>query len=268
MANRKISGTAEWAVANANCVIGCRHDCVYCYARYNACERFKSVAMGDWPKEKVNWGKANKKWSKIDGNVMFPTTHDITPNTENAKTLDASIACLKNILAPGNDVLIVSKPHIECITALCEELKSFKEKILFRFTIGALDNEILKHWEPNAPSFGERFDCLQHAFKAGFKTSVSCEPMLDSGGIIQLFDVLEPYVSDGIWIGKMNNVRQRVKVKTAEDKKYVDMIVRGQTETRIREIYEELKNDPKIRWKESFKTVLGLDLAQNAGEDR
>jgi len=138
---------------------------------------------------------------------------------------------------------------------------------LFRFTIGALDNEILKYWEPNAPSFGERFDCLQYAFKSGFKTSVSSEPMLDSDGVVQMFDMLEPYVTDRIWIGKMNNVRQRVKVQTAEDKKFVDMIVKGQTDVRIHEIYRTLKDDPKVRWKESFKSVLGLELAQEAGLD-
>ena len=268
MNNRKISGTLEWAVANANCITGCRHDCVYCFSRYNACERFKNVEIKNWTKEKINWKNVNKKWKKIPGTIMFPSQHDIFPNEKDLKTLDASIECLKNILKPGNDVLIVSKPHIECITKICEELAAYKDKILFRFTIGAMDNEILKHWEPNAPSFGERFDCLQHAFKAGFKTSVSSEPMLDSDGIIQMFDMLEYYVSDGIWIGKMNNVRQRVKVQTAEDKKYVDMIVRGQTEKRIREIYEELKDDPKVRWKESFKTVLGLELAEEAGTDK
>jgi len=266
--NKKISGTAEWAVANANCITGCRHGCHYCYGQYNACVRFKTVKPEDWINEKIDWKRANKKWSKINGTIMFPTQSDISPNTKDLKTLDANITCLKNILAPGNNVLIVSKPHIECITRICEELKGYKDKILFRFTIGALDNEILKHWEPNAPSFGERFDCLQHAFKAGFETSVSCEPMLDSDGIIQLFDVLEPYVTDGIWIGMMNQVRQRVKIITAEDKKYVDMIVKGQTEKRIREIYEELKDDVKIRWKESFKTVLGLELAEKAGTDK
>jgi DNA repair photolyase len=265
---RKISGTAEWAVANANCIIGCRNGCKYCFARYNACTRFKTIKEEDWTNEKIDWKNVNKKWNKINGTIMFQTKSDISPNTEDAKTLDASIACLKNILKPGNDVLIVSKPHIECITALCSELRNFKDKILFRFTIGAMDNEILKHWEPNAPSFGERFDCLQHAFKAGFKTSVSSEPMLDSNGVVQMFDMLEPYVTDAVWIGKMNHVRQRVKVQTAADKKYVDMIVRGQTDARIHEIYAELKDDPKVRWKESFKTVLGLELAQEAGTDK
>jgi len=266
--NRKISGTLEWAVANANCITGCRNSCIYCFARYNAVDRFKTVKPEDWTNEKIDWKRANKKWNKIDGTIMFPTQSDLGPNTKDLKTLDANITCLKNILAPGNDVLVVSKPHIECITRICEEFVKYKDKILFRFTIGASDNKILKHWEPNAPSFGERFDCLQHAFNAGFKTSVSCEPMLDSDGVIQLFDVLEPYVSDGIWIGKMNQVRQRVKVKTPEDKKYVDMIADGQTEARIREIYEELKDEPKIRWKESFKTVLGIDLAKEAGTDK
>ena len=151
---------------------------------------------------------------------------------------------------------------------MCKELKSFKKQILFRFTIGALDNRILSYWEPGAPLFGERFDCLQYAYNSGFDTSVSCEPMLDSYGVVQLFDVLCPYVTDGIWIGKMNNVRQRVNIKDAETEKEVKLIEAGQTEKRIFEIYEILKDDPKVRWKESFKEVLGLKLADRAGEDK
>ena len=32
----------------------------------------------------------------------------------------------------------------------------------------------------------------------------------------------------------------------------------GQTKQRVREIYAELKGNPKIRWKDSYKQVLGL----------
>ena len=152
---------------------------------------------------------------------------------------------------------------------MCAELDAFKPQILFRFTIGALDNRILTYWEPGAPTFGERFDSLQWAYGSGFDTSVSCEPMLDSGGIIQLFDVLCPYVTDGIWIGKMNKIDKRVNVGNSDlDKEMIAMIENGQTDARIFEIYDVLKDDPKIRWKESFKSVLGLDLATEAGEDK
>jgi len=259
----KISGTREWAALNANCVKGCENSCVYCYSRFNAVKRFKTIKPNEWGNPVIDWDKVTKKWNKKDGVIMFPTQHDITP-----KVLEACVEMLHNILYCGNKVLIVSKPNLECIKRLCKELMAYRNNILFRFTIGALDNKVLKYWEPNAPSFGERFDSLQYAYNMDYETSVSCEPMLDSDGIVQLFDILEPYVTDGIWIGMMNNIGQRVEVANKKDKEEVEKIILGQTKKRIFEIYNELKDDPKIRWKESFKSVLGLKLAGTAGEDR
>jgi len=234
-----------------------------CYARFNAVKRFKTVKQNNWENPIIDWDKVSKRWNKKNGTIMFPTQHDITP-----KVLDACVEMLHNILYCGNKVLIVSKPHFECVVKLCKELRAYKNNILFRFTIGALDNKILKYWEPNAPSFGERFDSLQYTYYAGYETSVSCEPMLDSNGIVQLFDVLEPFVTDGIWIGMMNNIKQRVEINTDKDKEEVNKIVAGQTKERIFEIYNELKDDPKIRWKESFKSILGLKLPERTGEDK
>ena len=49
MAKRKISGTLEWADGGCNCVKGCRHNCRYCYAKYNALERFNTVkSVEEW----------------------------------------------------------------------------------------------------------------------------------------------------------------------------------------------------------------------------
>ena len=261
---KKISGTLEWAAKTANCCLGCEHNCIYCFGRYNAINRWKTVAnREEWTNMTVIGNQVNKKYLKYNGVVMFPSTHDITP----AVLVDC-LKTIKNILSPGNNILIVSKPHLECVEKMCFELKKYKDNILFRFTIGALDNKILKFWEPGAPTFGERFNSLQHAFNAGFKTSISCEPMLDSNGILQLFDVLVPYVTDSIWIGKMNNIRQRVMVKGDKElEKHIKKIEQGQTNERIFAIYNELKDAPKIKWKESFKIVLGLELAEEAGLD-
>ena len=40
----------------------------------------------------------------------------------------------------------------------------------------------------------------------------------------------------------------------------------GQTDACIREVYSALKDEPKIRWKESYKSILGLKLQTEAGE--
>lgn len=262
MGTAVISGTKEWAVASVNCVTGCEHNCRYCYARYNAVERWHLLQEDEWAQKKVRLYDVKKKRYKYDGTVMFPTTHDICP-----EVLDDCVKVLKNLLEVGNDVLIVSKPHLDCIIVLCKELAEYKDHILFRFTIGSMNDDILKYWEPGAPSFEERFGSLKVAFEAGFKTSVSCEPMLDSDNVVEMFHVLDPFITDSIWIGKLNHVERRVKIETDEDKMRVAVIVDGQTDQRIREIYDALKNEKHVKWKESFKSVLGLELATEAGMD-
>ena len=146
---------------------------------------------------------------------MFPTTHDISP-----ENLEVNLEGIAHVLNRGHDILIVSKPHLECIKAICDKFIAFKDKILFRFTIGSASDKVLKFWEPNAPDFCERLASLKHAFECGFETSVSCEPMLDER-IEDVVTKVEPYVTDAIWIGKMNNCTARVNRNTNGDPTYI-----------------------------------------------
>ena len=260
--SKRISGTLEWAVANVNCVSGCSHGCRYCYAKWNACDRFKQVAHEDWENKRVRLKDVSKSQKHYAGTVMFPTTHDICPDV-----LEPCMEVIGKILAADNDILIVSKPHLSCIEAICAKFADWKERILFRFTIGAKSDDILGYWEPGAPKFSERLASLRHAFENGYKTSVSCEPMLDSDGVFDLFATLKPYVTDSIWIGKLNRIEGRVKIESVEDQRRVEAIKAGQTDEKIKAIYEALKNEPKVRWKESIKAVVGLELPQEAGLD-
>jgi len=259
---KKISGTLEWAVANVNCIKGCSHNCRYCYARSRAM-RFKQInTPEDWTKPEVREHDVKKNRKKEDGTVMFPTTHDIVP-----EMIEPCVIVLRKLLEAGNDILIVSKPHLECIKRLCHEFEEYKDHILFRFTIGAFDDAILKYWEPGAPNFFERMAALKYAFVAGFKTSVSCEPMLDAPNMVELFNTLELFVTDSIWIGKMNKVRQRVIIETEEDERQVARIEAGQTDDKIWEIYEALQDRKVVKWKESVKEIVGLTLAIEPGTD-
>jgi hypothetical protein len=63
----------------------------------------------------------------------------------------------------------------------------------------------------------------------------------------------------------MNQVRFRVIPGT--DEAAIREIEAGQTKGSVRSVYEELKSEPKIRWKESYKAVLGLKMPEQAGLD-
>ena len=254
-------GTREWAPKNVNCCKGCSHDCRYCYAKGMAI-RFKQVTANQWPLEQIRQKDVDRIYKKYDGQVMFPSSHDITPNN-----LNACLTVMKNLLVAGNKVLVVSKPHLDCIKAICQMFGSFKSQILFRFSIGACDDQILSYWEPNAPCYNERKQCLVYARKAGFKTSVSVEPMLDSANIDILISELSPYVTHSIWIGTMNHLGRFGKGSDMVLRQEIEKIKRGQTDKIIRAIYDRHKNNPLIKWKAEIKKVVGIPLAEKAGMD-
>lgn len=261
-----ISGTKEWAATNENILFGCQHDCRYCYAKAMSV-RHKKIDIRKWHDPILRLDKINKRFGKRSGTIMFPTVHDIHPDH-----IDVTVDFLKRLLKPGNDVLIVSKPHLSCIQRLCEELSDYKNNILYRFTIGSASDDVLVFWEPNAPTFQERLDSLVYAFDQGFKTSVSCEPMLDNR-IDLVVDEVSDYVTDSIWLGKKNG-DHRCKINQTDEKeppwvldKEMQKIMAYQLDENIMKLYDRFKDNPKIKWKESIKKVVGLDLATEKGLD-
>jgi DNA repair photolyase len=194
--------------------------------------------------------------------IGFPTSHDITPSI-----LEPYLTVLGKLLRVGNEVLVVSKPRYACIRAICESFGDYTEQILFRFTIGATDNEILSFWEPNAPTFEERQACLRYAFEDGFRTSVSVEPMLEAYNIEALVNELMPLVNDPIWIGKMGYLDQLRLMADARLAERIAEIEHFQRDEMIWAIYNRYKNSPKIKWKNSIKRVVKLPPAPEPGMD-
>lgn len=252
MTKTTISGTREWAAGGTiNCLTGCSHDCRYCWARARALRfgRIKSAAEWSRPKLNPNVTPSLRRAAKAKGMVMFPSTHDVLP-----EFLEPCLTMLRSLLEAGKQVLVVSKPHWECIRAIGEALRDYREQILFRFTIGTMDQGWLSYWEPGAPTYNERMDALALARRFQFATSVSCEPLLETERPLELVRELEPYVTETIWIGKMNRIRHRCVAGTSEEA--IRRIEAGQKDNRVREIYELLKDRPKIRWKDSYRQVI------------
>ena len=261
-ATSHVFGTKEWAKKTANAGEGCRHDCRYCYAKSMAI-RFGRRTAASWAEEVPRINMVSHVCTGKPCRVMFPSTHDITPNS-----LPSCLEAMAMMLDYGHTLLVVSKPHLECIESICAKFDGYKDKILFRFTIGFADNAVLRFWEPQAPTFEERVLSLIHAHDSGFQTSVSCEPMLDSH-IEAVVAEVQQFVSDAIWIGKANQLRARLRINGADD----DTMRRGealsasQNDDTIRDLYIRMKDNPKIKWKESIKQVVGIEVPQEAGLD-
>ena len=187
---------------------------------------------------------------------MFPSSHDISP--ENA---GYSIIFLNKLLKSGNEVLLVTKPHLSVIQEFCRKFADAKDQILFRFTIGSSNTETLKFWEPGAPSFEERLEALKFAYHAGFKTSVSSEPALDTY-TVDLVNILSPFVTDSIWIGLPNDLLKRLRFNGADDQETLtraEELMNAQSDDWVKDLYRKYYNNPKIKWKDSMKKILELE---------
>jgi len=253
---QRLTGTREWSPHNCNVVKGCRNACLYCYAKSMAI-RFKRKTPETWHIEEPCLDMAVRMARKQPTSIMFPSTHDITPGC-----LDVCLQALDLLLGAGHHILIVSKPHLSCVAEICRRFSGFKAQILFRFTIGSLDPDTLRFWEPNAPSPDERLASLRLAHSLGFETSVSCEPMLDAHAVEIVRGVL-PFVTETIWLGKVNQLRQRLRmngVLTPEVATRADALIESQNDEAMAGLYEQLRHCPKVRWKESIKKVVGLPL--------
>ena len=179
------------------------------------------------------------------------------------------ITRLSNVFRPGNQVTIVTKPHLDCVKAICPEFPDYRGKILFRFTIGSSDSNTLKFWEPSVPDFAERLESLKFAFSQGYQTSVSCEPILDDN-IGDVIDRVSPFVTDSIWLGKMNHLRGRLALNGETDPvtmQKAEQLITWQSDENIKQLYSRYKNNPLVKWKDSVKKVLGLSISTEAGMD-
>jgi hypothetical protein len=269
------TGTKEWAEINCNIQMGCEHGCRYCYARHNAVHRFRICKAEDWIKPVINRKEVEKNYAIHNTQnailIMFPSTHDITPSN-----LGDCLIVLNKLLVAGNNVLIVSKPHWECITAICDAFKpqtpdprpqtpdprpqtpDYRPQIEFRFSIGSASDDVLKFWEPGAPSFEERIGCLSYAFNSGYKTSVSCEPYLDAWPA-HVYQACIDHVTESIWFGKLRHFGQRVdttKIDPENYKKYVAPMKLLLSDKFVMALYQLMKDWPLVKWKDSIREVI------------
>jgi hypothetical protein len=91
--------------------------------------------------------------------------------------------------------------------------------------------------------------------------------MLDSSGIDALIGDLSPFVTHSIWIGKMNHLGRFGKVSDTVLRQAISDVKRGQTNAKIKAIYERHKDNPMIRWKEKIKKVVGIPVSTENGLD-
>ncbi|MHA1726195.1 MAG: radical SAM protein [Promethearchaeota archaeon] len=251
--NKITKGTREWSDYSVNCINGCSNNCRYCYARKMAI-RFGRKKEDNWKIMEIRTHDVEKKYRKRKGRFMFPTAHDIT---DDPKILDVCIKVIRNVISPGNSILITTKPRLSVVKMICEEFKELRDLIQFRFTITTNNSILIKFWEPGAPSFNERLLSLKYAFEKGYKTSISIEPFLSNP--INFIEKLIPYTTESIWIGPMNYIkRKRINDSEADFYKKIRKLTSSES---LIKIYNTLINYNLVRFKDSFliKLIKSVD---------
>jgi len=198
------SGTKQYAGSNVNAFNGCSNGCTYCYAMKMALRFERIASYQEWLEMKPNKRAIEKKYGRRKERIMFPTSHDITP-----ETYHACIGVLKKLLNAGNEVLITTKPNLIVITKMMRDLDGYKAQIQFLFTITSMDSTLLAFFEPHAPPFKERMLALSLAFICGFRTNVSIEPNLERDPFL-LIKKVAPCVTDNIWFGIMTQISRTI----------------------------------------------------------
>ncbi len=93
--------------------------------------------------------------------------------------------------------------------------------------------------------------------------------MLDAN-IDRVIETVYPYVTDSIWLGKINRLRSILPQTCPGD---ADAMRKGNTlmalqnDDAIRALDARYKDDPKIKWKDSIKQVVGLQRPTTSGMD-
>jgi DNA repair photolyase len=257
---RSGTGTHEWAETTFNIARGCSNACLYCYARHNAM-RFKRIqSREEWQNEVLTANARIERFPAKKGVVMYPSAHDITPATVNG-----SVSIIRHMLDSGNQVLVVTKANPECIRQLMMQLDKYpKDRLLFRVTMGSMESGVSRFWEPGAPLPFERLTALKLLFHNDYKTSVSIEPMLEGlHATVAVVEAVKSYVTEKIWIGKMNKPRLRVDMSIAANREAVAEVEQYQCDEEIMALHLRLEDDPQIAWKDSIKKVIAAQ--ENSG---
>lgn len=241
------TGTYQWCDKSYNIIAkegNCRNDCRYCYMK-RIKSRFFNTDVEDLTME-VMPSRVDKKWRATTPPkvIMFPSAHDIFP-----EFVDDFVSACINICKANHKVLIVTKPMRAVVLRLIEKLAPYRAQLIFRLTISTSDPAILAYWEPNAPTFAERRECLALLHQANFETSVSMEPYLsDPRDVVANVDA---DTTETIWIGEMSGISQVdatpaeiERVKTLYAREYVEQLVR------------DLRPNPKVFWKTSVIKLL------------
>ncbi len=188
-----------------NPYLGCWHGCVYCYARYMTKFSKRSFQWGEFVDVKINAAEILKReiFGLKKGLISLSTVTDPYQAPERKYRLTRRI--LEDLAESNFSVSILTKSNL--ILRDIDILKKFnRENLEVGFSITTADENIGKHFEPNAPSVKERINALKQLSEEGIKTWVFIAPVLPYLSENRLSDLLDEirHTAGYIMLDKLN----------------------------------------------------------------
>lgn len=194
----------EYSELACNLYRGCTHGCRYCYAP--ACMRTTGKKWHAIAEPRMGILKLLERDSqRLKGDtrfILFSFLSDPYQPLERTERLTRQALEIVSKQRLNNQVL--TKGHADLIMEDLDLMKTAQTQL--GITLCFSDDNIRKHWEPNASTVDNRLATLKAAHKSGIFTWVSLEPVIDP---IQALDVIHKahkYVR--FWkVGKLNHMK-------------------------------------------------------------
>ena len=76
-----------------------------------------------------------------------------------------------------------------------------------------------------------------------------------------ILTMTKDYITDSIWFGKMNSSAYRCRLNGHDDQVTMEALeeLKGfQSDSNIKKLYEQFKDNPVVKWKDSIKKVVNI----------
>jgi len=225
-----------------NCYGGCRHGCVYCYARFMQRFHPHEEAWGEYVDVKVNAVEAvARQVERLPaGEVFVSSACDGWQPIEAERQLTRE--CCRILVAHG------FKPNTHTKSRLVlrdlDGLSGHDARVAV--TVTTLDESLRRLWEPRTPPVEERFEVIAKARDAGLETGIMFGPLLPflSDQQVSVDAMLERAADlgiDRVWVDALNP-RPKVwpSVRALLERSFPELVERYQRVLfwpRVREAY-------------------------------
>jgi len=188
-----------------NCYTGCRHGCVYCYARFMQRFHPHPEPWGEFVDVKANAVEVLERQVRRmkPGAVFMSSACDGWQPLERERRLTRE--CCRLLVEHGFQVNVLTKSAL--VLRDLDILEGRTARI--GVTVTTLDERLRTLWEPRTGSVDERFAIVAQARDAGLETAVMFGPLLpflydDQASVDALFERAADSDIDVIWVDALN----------------------------------------------------------------